>query len=504
VSAKGIKRIDGHRLSLYLFQHILFQRYLYNSLDEVERTHLHEEVGNVLEMLYGERADEISVQLARHFQEAGITAKAVKYLYKAGSKAVRMSANEEAIAHFLKGLELLKTLTETPESAQQELELQLALGATLQATKGYGSPEVGQALNRSLELAQQIADIDQLFNTQLVLTNFYAISGDLQNARQFGEQLQSLAKQADDPTLAEVANFVLGWILPHLGEFSPGQIYLQKVIEFYDPQKHRMWTFILGHDLGVASLVWDAVALWFLGYPVQALKRSQEAIALAKKLGHPFSLAFALGVAGCWVNSLCREFGILKKYTEKLIRVSTEQGFAFYQATELIWRGIIQYEQGNVEEGIALALQGKEAWQATGTKLYSTFHLSWLAEGFMKLGKAEEGLKAISEAFAAMEETGERYFEAELNRIKGELLLMLGESEPVVEEYYRCAIEVAHRQKAKSLELRAVMSLSRLLHKQSKKTKARKLLKEIYGWFTEGFNIADLKEAKALLEELSN
>ena len=501
VSAKGIRRVNSQRLSMYLFQHILFQRYLYSSLDEVERSHLHEEVGTVLEAFYGEQAEEIAVQLARHFQEAGITAKAVAYLYKAGSKAAQISANEEAISHFNRGLELLKTLPDSPERTQQELAMQLGLGSSFIATRGYAAPEVGRALTRARKLCLQIGETPQLFPVLFVLSGFYGIGGEYRTARELAEQNLNLARQADDPLHTAIANLQLGYLMLHMGEFTQARAPLEHMIHFYNPEQHSPLAFIYGSDLGVYALAWTAWILLFLGYPDQALKRSKETIALAQKLDHPFSLTFALNVAGATVNKLLNEVQASRNYSKEVMRLSEEKGFVFYQGLALFSQGLVQVEEGQVKEGIAQIHQGLAILQATGTEAYQTFCLAFLADAYRKADKVEEGLKVLSDALALVEKSDERFFEAELHRLRGELLLMQDEAQ--AEAYFRQAIDIARRQNAKFFELRTVMSLSRLLQKQGKQKEARKLLADIYGWFTEGFGTPALKEAKALLEELS-
>lgn len=505
VRAQGILRIDGQRLSRYRFRHILFQKYVYNSLDKVERVHLHEAAGTALEALYGEGAEEIAAiapQLARHFQEAGITEKAIDYLRRAGNRAVRLSANEEAIAHFTRGLALLETWPDTPERAQGELALRLALAAPLQATKGYAAPEVGRAYGRARELCQQIGETHQLFPTLWLLNNFYALRGEYQTAIELGEQMLRLAQRAQDPLLVAVGHLSLGWVLVHLGEFTSARAHLEHMIAFYDPQQHRSLAFIYGHDHGVTSRAWEAWPLWFLGYPDQALKRSREALALAQELDHPFTLAFALSVAGAGFHLYRREVQATQELNERLIRLSAEEGLVFYRAIGTIQRGWLQTEAGQVDEGIAQMIEGAAIWQARGTMAYRVFCLALLAEAYGKAGKIEEGLSVLPQALDAVEKTGERYWAAELYRLKGELLLMQGD-ETEAEASFGNAIGVARQQSAKSWELRATVSLSRLWQKQGKREEARQMLAEVYGWFTEGFDTPDLKDAKALLAELS-
>ena len=504
VRAQGIQRMDGQRVSHYRFRHILFQKYLYSNLDQVERAHLHEAVGNTLEALYEDQTEAMAAiagQLAWHFQEAGMAAKAIDYLCQAGDRAVRLSANEEAIAHFTQGLELLGTLPDTPGRAQQELALQLALAAPLQATKGYAAPEVGRAYAQARKLCQQVEETPQLFPVLWLLTSFYGVRAEYRTANEIGEQLLSLAQRIEDPLLVALAHWALGWPLLHLGELASAQNHLKQMIDFYDLQQHRFLSFLYGQDPGVSCLSWSAWALWLLGYPDQALKRSQEALALAQELDHPFTLGFAQCIAGVLFHQFRREGQAAQEQNVALMRLSIEKGFVLFQAEGTIYLGLAQTEEGQVEEGIAQMRQGFAAFQATGAELQRSRMLAWLAEAYGKAGQAEEGLSVLTEALALVEKIGERYYEAELYRLKGELLLMQGD-EAEAEASFDKAIEVARRQQAKSWELRATVSLRRLWQKQGRCDEAQQILAEIYTWFTEGFDTPDLQEAKALLEEL--
>ena len=501
VSAKGIRQIETQRMSLYRFRHILFERYLYNSLDKVERIRLHEKMGTVLEALYGEKAEEIAVQLARHFQEAGIAAKAVKYLLLAGNKAMQLSANEEAVDHFSKGLELLKTLPASSERAQQELELQVALGAPLQALKGYGAPEVGQAYDRARELSQQIGETPELFSTLFLLWTFYVARAEHHTARKLSEQLFNLTQMVQEPVKTALAQWAQGLSLVYLGEFIPAKAHLEQVIALYDSKKHRSLAFRYGQDPGASCMIWDSWVLWFLGYPDQALKLSQMAVDLARELDHSFTTAFVLAIAS-WLHYFRREFDASKALSEESIKISAEKGFELFNAWAPAFRGYTQIAEGQVEDGIAQVEQGLAAWKAMGVEKHRTHCLAWLAEAYAKSGQTKEGLAVIGEAFEALEKTGERYYEPELHRIKGELLHQQGIDEVEVKVCFRQAMDIAREQSSKSLELRAAISMVRLLKKMGNAGEARHLLAEIFGWFAEGLETPDLKEAKALLKEL--
>jgi len=508
VSAKGIRRLDGQRLSIYTFQHILFQRYLYNSLDKVERSHLHEEVGTALETLYGEQSEEIAVQLARHFREGGLVAKAVDYLQKAGNKAVRVSANEEAISHFSKGLELLKTLPDSLERIQQEVALLIALGSPLRIARGYAAPEVSRVYARAEELCEQIGDSPHLFWVLTGLQGLCITRGETKKAYKLAEQMISLSQRSQDPLQVMMANWFLGLTSVYLGEFSSAQAPLEQVIKSYDPQQHGFLAFAFGQDAGVSCLSWLGWTLWFLGYPDRAVKRCKEALVLAEKLNHPFTLGFTYGIAGFYFYSLTHEFQKVKEHSEAAIKLGKREGFGLFHALEPFLRGAEGSLEGNVEEGIKLMRQGLAAYRAIGTGMLIPHHLGIMAELCEKGGKVKEGFEAVAEGLAEVKKSGERYYEAELYRIKGELTLKKARVEDKMKQaeaegYFRQAIDISRSQKAKSWELRAAMSLSRLLQKQGKNEEARQELKEVYGWFAEGFDTPDLKEAKTLLDKLS-
>jgi predicted ATPase len=318
----------------------------------------------------------------------------------------------------------------------------------------------------------------------------------------------------------------------HLGELASAQEHLEQGIALYNPQKHRSRAFL--QDPGVVCLSYAVFALWHLGYPDQALKRSHEALTLAQELSHPYSLGFALN----WVatlHQLRRDGQLTQERAESVIVLSTEQGFPRWLAIGTILRGWVLTEQGQGEEGITQMRQGLAAHRDTGAELMRSYHLALLAEACGKGGQAEEGLSVLAETLAAVDKTGERYYEAELYRLKGALTLQqfnvqgskfkvensfelrVRSSESEAEECFSRAIEVARKQQAKSLELRAVMSLARLWQQQAARSEsrntdhvsrtkldeARQMLSDIYNWFTEGFDTKDLQEAKALLAELA-
>ncbi len=446
--------------------------------------------------------------VAHHYTEAGLIAQAIPYWKRAGQRAVARSAHVEAIAHLAKGLELLKALPDTPERARQELLLQTALSPALMAIKGWAAPEVGKAYARARELCQQVGATPQLFPVLYGLCGFYTNRAELSTARELGEQFLTLTQSVQDPALLMEAHYALGQVLFRLGEFALAQEHVEQGVALYNPQQHRSHAFLYGQDSGMACLLYAALALWHLGYPDQALKRIHDALTLTQELSHSYSRV-GVPVITAMLHQFRQEGQIAQEQAEAAIALSNEQGFPLLLARGTILRGWALAEQGQ-EEGIVQVRQGLAALQTTGAELDRPYYLALLAEVYGKAEQAEEGFTVLTEALDLVHKTGGRFYEAELYRLKGQLTLqqfnVQGSKFKVEEEaeaYFLKAIKIAQRQQAKSLELRATTSLARLWQQQGRQKEAHRMLAEIYGWFTEGFDTADLKEAKALLEELA-
>ncbi len=487
----------------FTFKHALIQDTAYQSLLKSTRQQVHQRIAQVLEQDFPETAATQPELLAHHYTEAGQHEAAMRYWERAGQQAIEHSANEEAIGHLTRGLQVLKTQPDTPERMQQELTLLTALGVPLRATKGFGAPEVGQVYARARELCLQVEETPQLFPVLRGLWEFYELQGELQTARELGEQLLTLAQRVQEEELLLVAHNVLGDTLVWLGEFAGAREHLEQGMALYNPHQYRSHAFLYGYDSGVHCLSFLAWALWYLGCPEQALRRIHEALTLAQEVSHPFSLGFALAFAA-WLHQLRREGQAAQERAEAIIALSTDQEFPFWEAWGTILRGSTLAEQGQSAEGIAQIRQGIAAWRAMGAELQLPYYLALLVEAYGKAGQAEEGLRVLAEALTAVHKTGERQHEAELYRLKGELLLEQDvPNEQEAESCFRQAVDVANQQQAKSLELRAATSLARLWQSQSKRQDAYDLLAPVYEWFTEGFDTADLQEAKALLAELN-
>jgi DNA-binding SARP family transcriptional activator/predicted ATPase len=518
VAPQSLQRVGAWHLSRYRFRHVLFQKYLYDHLDAVEKSHLHAAMASVLETLYREQVaagealelgaqfpavGEGAMQLARHFQAAGILDKAAEYRLHAGIKAQLLSANEEAIAHFNEGVALLQTLRDYPERAVQELRLQNALANTLRSIRAPTDPAMVHIHTRIQELCDQMEQVPLLLlNGALWILHFFHLSrAEYEQALDIGKQIMALAPRAEDPLFIATANVSLGWAETYLGDFAAARDHLQHMIDFRVRQPQRSLWFIDWQNL-LTALAYQAWVLWFLGYPDQASERSKAAIVLAKELHHAWTLAHASSSAGAAFHLFRREGQAARQWVETLMQVSTDAGLAICRAEGTCYCGWQQIVVGQITEGILLLRQGLTAMQTLGTLRHRTSFLAALAQGYLGAGDTGQGLGALAEAFSLVAQTGECYYLAELYRLKGELLLMRG-TMTQAEASFDKAIETAHRQQAKSWELRAVMSLSRLWRKQGKHEEARTLLTEICNWFSEGFSTPDLEDAEGLLRQLS-
>ncbi|HEV8716826.1 MAG TPA: hypothetical protein VGX03_28910 [Candidatus Binatia bacterium] len=463
-------------------------------------------------MAYGERAREIAAELAMHFERGRDYQRAVRYLERAGKNAIRRSTHAEATLLLTKGLELLKLLPDTPEQLQQEIRLQLALGWALMATKGFAAPEVATAFFRARELCRQVEDPHLLFSALNGEATFYMGRAELRTARDLAEQLLALAQHVQNHLFLQIAHQRLGEILYNLGELAPARFHLEQGIALCNSHPDRSLTLPVT-DSGVNCLVIVALVLCALGYPDQARQRSSEALRLAEALSYPPSQACAMACA-IPLHLYRQEWQTAQEQAEALLTFSLEYGFPLRVAQGTINRGYVLVEQGYTEEGSAQIREGLATYEATGAKQDWPGYLSGLAWAYGKMGRTDEGVAMLTEALEVVHKTGQRLYETELSWLKGELTLQKfqvsgskfhvpnPQAEAEAEAYFLKAIDIARQQQAKSLELRAVTSLSRLWRQRGKAKEAHKMLAEIYGWFTEGFDTKDLQEAKALLEEL--
>jgi predicted ATPase len=454
--------------------------------------------------MFTEQLEDHLDELAHHYSRSDNVGKAVEYLERAGQQALQRSAYAEAIYSLSAAIDLLQRLPDSPERIQRELRLQLAMGPASSAVKGWGAPEVERAFTRARELCDGVGDPPELFPALFGLWGMHWVRGELRRADELAQQLLRLVQSSRDPALLLCARYVLGNTSFWMGELLCAKEHLESAISIYDPERDAPLAFRnLGFDAGIMCLCYAAFTLWELGYPDQALQRDNEALALAQALSHPFTLAnveFCVGI----LRQHRREARAAQEIAEGMIALSADHGFIFFLSLATILRGWAISEQGRNEEGITQIQEGQAACRARGADLAWSYSLILLAEACRKTGRFDEGLSAVTAALAFADEHESRCYEPEIHRLKGELLLRQDDSEAAeAQSCFELAIEIARKQSAKSWELRATMSLARLLATQGRQDEAHAMLADIYNWFTEGFDTPDLKDAKALLEELS-
>lgn len=507
VQPEGSVHIEPHgqRLSRYRFAHAFFQRYLYDSLDGAERSYLHERVARLLEALYGPSVDEIAARLAQHYEEAGITEKAVHFRQRAGARAVALSAMEEAIAHYSRGLTLLNTVTATPQSAplhaEQQRALLVALAVPLNVMRGWSGPEATGALTRAGELSRALGGTADPLETVLQI-RLHTGRGAPDQALELGHDLlRRLQESGESRALAET-HYALGEPLLFRGALAAARTHLEQAFALHGAPSSQ--PLLLGVDLPVACSTWLAWALWPLGFLDQAKAAAAQALDRARALNTRSTLGFALALAG---GMACLQQGDLetaRSHAQALLQLRFETASAPYQSFGAVILGLGQIKQGQKEAGLAQLRQGLAAWQAAGTVAGSVNLRLVLVQALRAVGERGQALATIEEAMAIIEQTGLRYSEAELWRQKAELLQSAGLDQAAeVEACLARALAVARAQNARLWELRSTISLCRLRLAQGQPAAALALLAPLNAWFTEGLDTPDLRAARDLLDELA-
>jgi TolB-like protein/class 3 adenylate cyclase/predicted ATPase len=484
----------------FLFKHALVQDTAYGMLLRGPRRALHARIARALEEHLPGVAETQPQILANHFTEAGIVERSVAYWGKAGHRSAARSAMAEAAAQFQKGLDQLALLPKNRERLQQELEFFSALGAVLRAVKGASAPETGSPFARARELWEQLGSPAEYRYVPYGQAIYHSARGELDQAQSLAEELLRLSRQRNDASGLVPGHFSSGRNLLVAGRFALSRSHLEEVLALYDPLLHRSLIHQGTDYLHVTSKAFLGNILFCLGYPDQGLARSNAAIAEARRLAHPPTLAPTL--AYCTrLLALVGDNAALDERADELVAVTAEHGFPLWRALGTSFRGWITVKNGDVAKGILLLRSGSSDYRATEGESWTPYLFALLAVACEIAGKIEEGLTLLNDALEIVEKTGARWFAAELNRHKGRLLLQQGNSEPA-EELYRKALSIAREQEAKLWELRAAGSLARLHRDQGRRAEAREILAPIYGWFTEGFDTPDLKEAEVLLAAL--
>jgi predicted ATPase len=486
----------------YQFKHALIREAAYEALLKSRRKELHRQVALMIDEKFSGLKQAHPELLARHWTEAGEAVPAIVEWTRAGKAAEARNAFKEALESYQQALALLRTLTDTPGRIHQELTLQTALGLALVMTKGLGAREVREAYDHARKLCEQVGDTPQIFPVLYGLCNFYVQREEMQTAQELAEQTLNLAEKQNDPQRRIAAHRTLVSTSFWRGAFVEAHQHCERVVALYKSESYQSLAPVYGLDPVVVAFSIGAWALWYLGYPDQALKRGEDTLALARQIGHRYSLAGALDTVAM-TYAYRREAKKAIELAAEGIALSIAQEFPHWRAMGVWIRGLARTMTGE-PGGVAELREGLDAYRATGATLnLRAGGLPDLARGLGCQGQFAEGLRMLDEALTCARETGLRHYEAEIHRFRGDLLLAGANETAQAEQCFQIAVAVARKQSAKSLELRATMSLARLLAKQGRRDEARSMLAEIYDWFTEGFDTADLKDTKALLDELS-
>jgi predicted ATPase len=488
----------------YLFKHALFEDALYSALVKSKRQQFHRQIGETLETRFPQTAQTRPELLAHHFTEAGLSERAMAFWLKAGQRSRERSAFCEAIGHLKKGLALLDTLDETRERDNWELRFLTTLGPTYIAARGYAAPEVGPILIRARDLCQQIGDQRQQFGIMLGMWEWHIVRGDLRVCVDLAADGMALAERLNDPGMLMEALFMPGVTMFYRAQFAEARTCFENALAAYDDRERtKFWTAYSGHDAGVTHRCYLALTLWHLGYPDQALKLARETRELARTIGHAFSLSHAVDFAAFLYHN-CRLGTEIKALAEEEMAITTEQGFPFWHALGTLHKGAGLLLQGRRDESLPVILKGFTAFRATGAEVRIPSYLGLLGDAYTQSSRFEDAHKVLSEGLAVAEKNDDRCHEAELFRLKGELLLAESPDECTAAQNCFCqAIETARRQHSRAWELRATMSLARLWQRQGRREEAHAALATVYATYTEGFTMPDLVDAASLLEKLA-
>jgi predicted ATPase len=491
----------------FKFTHELIRGAVVDQISAPRRQRLHLNVAQALELLYASTLEEHAEDLAHHFWSAGTAAdpaKAVSYLQMAGEKAVRSSADVQAIAHFKKALRPIGALRETPERLRQELALQISLGTALISAKGFSTREVEGVYAHARELSQRVGESAQFFRVIWGQYLNYCARAECKTALESAEQCMRLAQSTGDPDLVLEGHHALGVALLAVGDLVPALEHFERTLAMYDRAQHVSHSHIYGHDPAVVCLMHASWTLWLLGCPDQAVKKSNESLALADKLAHPPTSATDAAFVAC-LQQMCGNVRAVEELSAASIAISTKHDFAYYRTMAIILQGWALVQREQTVEGIDQIRLVLETFRALGGVLLNAYFSGLLAESYATAGKAEQGLDVL----AGVDYDLEPWWEAELFRLKGELIIRRSgahtkqhHDDAEAEECFRQALTISRTQKAKSLELRATISLCRLWFREGKRRDARCALRNLFGWFTEGFDTADLKLASAILGQL--
>ena len=494
----------------YLFKHGLVQDAAYSTLLRERRRALHARIAETLETQFHEIAESQPELVARHCTDANLIEKAAAFWAKAGRRSLARSALVEAIAQLSRALDQMATLPGTPALRSEQIKLQVALITPLMHIKGYAAPETMAAAERVNLLIEQAKALGEPPEDPLLLflvlhgfwlVNAVAFNGDA--LRKLAKQFLMLAEQQAATFPVQMGHSMMGFSSLLTGDLAQARKHYDDAIGLYDPAAHLSLGMRFGQDGRVAILSYRSVALWMLGYPDAALADANNSLQRARKIDQAGSLLFALSLATV-TEFLRRDYATAKALADDLFTLADEKGALFWKPGGALYRGWLCAVAGDAVEAVQLITSGLAAFRSTGSTQLTPVGLSFLAKAYADLGRSDDAWRCVDEARTLVETGGERWFEPHIYCIAGEVALKSSQPDASkAEAYFDRALAVARQQQAKSWELRASMSLARLWRDQGKPQQARELLAPVYGWFTEGFDTRDLKEAKVLLEELA-
>jgi predicted ATPase len=485
--------------STYVFKHAPLQEAAYASLLHSKRLRLHSQIADALHEHFPEIIESHPQLMAHHLAEAGLPERAIEYLKKAGERAILRSANVEAISHLKRALELFQSLFDHQARTHKALELVVLLGQAMIAGRGYAAAETKQVLLQAKALIDESTDPAQKFSILYGTWACHYVGGEVALQRNAASDFVREAERHGDTAALCLSHRTLGTTYVTMGEFVAGRQHLERALTLYNPQQHARYRYQYGQDIGATALCYLCWALWHLGYFDQALEVAAQAVRHAEEVSHPHTQVYTICHARGMLDIFRRRPEETSSYASLVVSLCDEHGFPFWAAGGRILNGWATTCQGEAELGIELLRDGLAAWRKTGARLWLPTFLALEAEAHAKAGHGDTALQVIAEALLISEETGEQWAVAEVLRIKAGLLLTTGRPTEEVEALLVNSLQIARRQQARSWELRTACDLARLWQHQGREAEALQLVQAIYDQFTEGFDTADLRDAKALL-----
>jgi predicted ATPase len=511
IAARLLFRQGVPPYATYLFKHALVQDAAYGTLLRERRRALHARIAETLEGQFAEIAEGQPELLARHCAEAGLIERAAGLWGKAGQRSLERSAYVEALEQLTRALAQIATLPATPALRRDEIKLQVAFISPLMYVKGYAAPETRAAVERARLLIEQAEALGEPPEDPLLLfsvlfgfwvATYVAFNGD--DLRDLAAQFLTLAEKQGATAPLMVGHRIMGSTLATTGDFAGALAHYDRSLALYDPAEHRPLAARFSHDNRVAVLCWRGLASWVLGYPEKAVADTDRALKEAREIRQAATLLLALRVA-TWTHIFCGNYATANALLDEAVILADEKGALFWKASGMMNQGCVLVLTNKASDAVQLVAPGITAFRSTGATFWMPLYLSYLARAYADVGQFDDAWRSIDEAMTTVETTKERWCETEVLRTAGEVALMSPEPDAAkAEAYFERALAVARQQQAKSWELRAAMSMARLWRDQGKRSEARDLLAPVYGWFTEGFDTLDLKEAKALIDGLAS